>query len=599
MNREQRREMMRKMQSEDLSLEVVHPDAAGIDIGNEVHYVAVPPNRSSEAVLRFGCTTAGLKAMADWLKQCGIRTVAMQSTGVYWVAAFDILEAAGLEVYLVNARETKNLPGRKSDVPESQWLMKLHTYGLLRNSFRPSQEIRTLRTYWRQRNDLVRAAGRHIRRMQKALTQMNLQLANVLSDISGRSGQAIIKAILAGERDAGELAALCDCRVQASQEEVAASLEGNWQDDLLFVLQQEQEGYEFCQKQMAECDRHLQEYLQHRADRSQDASLAVEKRKERRKKKRGNTPQFDLRAALFRMVGTDLTRIDSIDVIGEDHIRPSCGAVVQVRWLFERRTVTFCEENPDVRYWWVNQNQTYRREIDGGYLWSPKRNANGARNPFYEFMRGNAGTQHRIGKTAMLRCQHFGRLCWMDDVHARQSSTERTRTDERSESRRTRRVCGCRGCSEVLVHRAQERRQLLELARAGKIPAYPIGDGQTSALAISTVRSRGGNGKANGLWKKDGREHKASSDTIKCWLLHNERSGCAAQGLCLMSCRLRFEKPLQSVLHSGVPKHPKMHQNCCTAISLSQTTYARLGLFVIGRSSVQVRSSAPGPLLLH
>ena len=135
MNRKQRREMQRKIQSQDLNLEVVHPNAAGIDIGNEVHYVAVPPNRSSEAVRRFGCTTAELRAMADWLKQCGIQTVAMQSTGVYWIAVFDILEEAGLEVYLVNARETKNLPGRKSDVQESQWLMKLHTYGLLRNSF--------------------------------------------------------------------------------------------------------------------------------------------------------------------------------------------------------------------------------------------------------------------------------------------------------------------------------------------------------------------------------------------------------------------------------------------------------------------------------
>jgi transposase len=127
MNRKQRREMQRKIQSQDLNLEVMHPDAAGIDIGNEVHYVAVPPNRSSEAVRRFGCTTAELRAMADWLKQCGIQTVAMQSTGVYWIAVFDILEEAGLEVYLVNARETKNLPGRKSDVQESQWLMKLHT----------------------------------------------------------------------------------------------------------------------------------------------------------------------------------------------------------------------------------------------------------------------------------------------------------------------------------------------------------------------------------------------------------------------------------------------------------------------------------------
>jgi transposase len=348
MNRKQRREIQRKIQSEDLSLEVVHPDAAGIDIGNEVHYVAVPANRSSEPVRRFGCTTAELRAMADWLKQCRIRTVAMQSTGVYWIAVFDILEAAQLEVYLVNARETKNLPGRKSDVQESQWLMKLHTYGLLRNSFRPPQEIRTLRTYWRQRNDLVRAAGRHIQRMQKALTQMNIQLANVLSDISGMSGQAIIKAILAGERDPGELAALCDGRVKASPEEVAASLEGNWQDDLLFVLQQEQEGYEFCQKQMAECDRHLQEYLQHRPDRSQGATLPEEKRKARLKKKKGNSPRFELRAELFRMVGTDLTLIDSIDVMTAMTILSEAGWDMS-KWKTENHFVSWLRLCPDNR----------------------------------------------------------------------------------------------------------------------------------------------------------------------------------------------------------------------------------------------------------
>jgi transposase len=348
MNRRQRREMQRKIQSEDLTLEVVHPDAAGIDIGNEVHYVAVPSNRSSEPVRRFGCTTAELKAMADWLKQCGIRTVAMQSTGVYWIAVYDILEAAGLEVYLVNARETKNLPGRKSDVQESQWLMKLHTYGLLRNSFRPPQEIRTLRTYWRQRNDLVQAAGRHIQRMQKALTQMNIQLANVLSDISGKSGQAIIKTILAGERDPHELAALCDCRVKASEEEVAHSLEGNWQDDLLFVLQQEQEGYEFCQKQMAECDRHLQEYLQHRPDGSQGATLPEETRKGRLKKKKGNSPQFDLRAELFRMVGTDLTLIDSIDVMTATTILSEAGWDMS-KWKTENHFVSWLRLCPDNR----------------------------------------------------------------------------------------------------------------------------------------------------------------------------------------------------------------------------------------------------------
>src|SRR6266851_9469055 len=346
MNRKQRRETMRKIQAADLSLEVVHPDAAGIDIGNESHYVAVPPTRDNESVRRFGCTTAELKEMADWLKQCGIRTVAMQSTGVYWIAVYDMLEEAGLEVYLVNARETKNLPGRKSDVPESQWLMKLHTYGLLRNSFRPSQEVRTMRTYWRQRNDLVRAAGRHIQRMQKALTQMNIQLANVLSDVSGMTGQAIIKAILAGARDPHVLAAFRDHRVKASEEEIARSLEGNWQEDLLFVLKQEQAGYEFCQKQMTECDRQIEQYLQQREDRSRGASLPEEKRKERLKKKKGNKPQFDLRAELFRISGTDLTRIDGIDVMTAMTIL-SEGGWDMSKWKTEHHFVSWLRLCPD------------------------------------------------------------------------------------------------------------------------------------------------------------------------------------------------------------------------------------------------------------
>jgi transposase len=348
MNRKQRREMTRKIQSEDIRLEVIHPDAAGIDIGNESHYVAVPPAWDSEPVRRFGCTTAELKAMANWLKQCGIRTVAMQSTGVYWIAVYDILEQAGLEVYLVNARDTKNLPGRKSDVQESQWLMKLHTYGLLRNSFRPSQEIRTMRTYWRQRNDLVQSAGRHIQRIQKAMTQMNIQLANVLSDVSGVTGQAIIKAILAGERDPHVLAAFRDPRVKASKDEIARSLEGNWQEDLLFVLQQEQDGYEFCQKQMAECDQRLEQYLQQRKDRSAGANLPEEKRKERLKKKKGNTPRFDLRTGLFRMTGTDLTRIDGVDVMTTMTILSEAGWDMS-KWETEDHFVSWLRLCPDNR----------------------------------------------------------------------------------------------------------------------------------------------------------------------------------------------------------------------------------------------------------
>jgi len=347
MNRKQRRELTRTIKSEEISLEVVHPDAAGIDIGNEVHYVSVPPSRDNQSVRHFACTTAELKAMAAWLRQCGIRTVAMQSTGVYWIAVFDILEEAGFEVFLVNARDTKNLPGRKSDVQESQWLMKLHTYGLLRNSFRPGQEIRRLRTYWRQRNDLVRSASRYILRMQKALTQMNVQLANVLTDISGMTGQAIIKAILAGERDPRELAAHRDCRVKATAEEIAAHLEGNWQEDLLFVLKQEQDGYEFSQKQMIECDRQIEQYLAKMEDRSQGTDLPVETRKTRlRKAKKGNAPQFELRQELFRMTGTDLTQIDGVDVMTATTILSEVGWDMS-KWRTENHFVSWLRLCPD------------------------------------------------------------------------------------------------------------------------------------------------------------------------------------------------------------------------------------------------------------
>jgi len=233
-------------------------------------------------------------------------------------------------------------------VQESQWLMKLHTYGLLRNSFRPSQEVRTLRTYWRQRNDLVQAAGRHIQRIQKALTQMNIQLANVLSDVSGMTGQAIIKAILSGQRDPHELAAFRDPRVKASAEEIARSLEGNWQEDLLFVLRQEQHGYEFCQKQMAECDQQLQQYFSHSEDRSQGASMPQEKRKERLRKKKGNKPQFELRAELFRITGTDLTRIDGIDVMTAMTILSEAGWDMS-KWKDEDHFVSWLRLCPDNR----------------------------------------------------------------------------------------------------------------------------------------------------------------------------------------------------------------------------------------------------------
>ena len=223
------------------ALDIVHPEAAGIDVGGSEHWVAVSPDRDPEPVRRFGCFTADLREMARWLLDKGVRSVAMQSTGVYWMPVFEVLEQHGLEVYLVNARHTKNLPGRKSDVQECQWLLKLHAFGLLNNSFQPTNEIRIARTLWRHRGNLVAEAGSAIQRMQKVLTEMNIQLGNVLSDLSGVSGMKIIGAILEGERDPWELAALARPEVKATPEDIAKSLEGNWREELLFVLEQEVE----------------------------------------------------------------------------------------------------------------------------------------------------------------------------------------------------------------------------------------------------------------------------------------------------------------------------------------------------------------------
>ena len=226
LNRKQRRVLERQVAAADPGLTIVHTNAGGIDVGNESHYVAVPSDRDPNPVREFGCWTAALNEMAEWFKSCRIDTVAMQATGVYWIALYDVLEQHGIRVVLANGRHTKNVPGRKTDVQECQWLMKLHTYGLLRDSFRLAQEMESVRTIWRLRDRHVKEAGRAVQHMQKALTKMNIQLANVLSDLNGVSGQEIIAAILQGERDPWKLADLKDYRVRASREEVARSLKG-------------------------------------------------------------------------------------------------------------------------------------------------------------------------------------------------------------------------------------------------------------------------------------------------------------------------------------------------------------------------------------
>jgi transposase len=213
-------------------------DAAGIDVGNAQHWVAVPAGRDTVSVRMFSCFTADLHALANWLMKCGIKTVAMESTGVYWIALYEILESRGFQVCVVNARQAKNLPGRKTDVKDCQWLQQLHTYGLLTASFRPQAEIIILRRYLRHRETLVQEAATCIQRIQKALTEMNLQLANVISDISGATGLRILHAIVEGERDPQRLATLRDWRIKATPEEVANSLLGNWRDELIFIVEE-------------------------------------------------------------------------------------------------------------------------------------------------------------------------------------------------------------------------------------------------------------------------------------------------------------------------------------------------------------------------
>jgi transposase len=357
-NRKQRKELARQLRSADPGLEVVHPRAAGIDVGNDTHYAAVRPDQDAEPVRRFECFTADLHRLADWLEACGVETVAMQSTGVYWIPLYEILEERGFEVYLVNARHTKNLPGRKSDVQESQWLLKLHTYGLLNNSFQPTAEIRVARTYWRQRSEHVRGASTCIQRMQKALTQMNVQLANVISDLSGLTGQTIVRAILAGERDPKKLAELSHRQIRASREEIAKSLEGNWRLELLFVLKQEVEMYDTYQQRIAECDRELEAHLKSFADKANskeeqsgpESNQRQGKVGQNRNAKRahGNAPRFDLRGELWRVSGVDLTRIDGIHVLVAQTVISEVGLDMS-RWDTEAHFASWLGLCPDNR----------------------------------------------------------------------------------------------------------------------------------------------------------------------------------------------------------------------------------------------------------
>ena len=292
-------------------LDRINPHVAGIDCGAAHHYVAVPPDRSPTPVQSFPTFTGDLRRLAEWLVACGVTSVAMEATGVYWIPIYDLLEARGLEVLLVNARHIKHVPGRKSDVSDCEWLRDLHSVGLLRGSFRPTAGVVSLRTYLRHRHSLVESAGICIQRMQKALVQMNVQLPRVVSDITGVTGLKILRDIVAGRHDPEQLAQHRDYRCRATPAAIVAALTGHYQREHVFVLQQNLELFDAYQRQLAACDRAIEAQLQ-ALNATQPMPTPIPAPRVRRRPI-DNDPTFDMRTPLHQLTGgVDLTQIDGI-----------------------------------------------------------------------------------------------------------------------------------------------------------------------------------------------------------------------------------------------------------------------------------------------
>jgi transposase len=302
----------RAPRTQPVPLAVQHPDAAGIDVHSDMHMVCVPADRDPEPVRRFDANTCDLEAIAGWLKQCGVTTVALESTGVYWIPLAELLEARGFEVWLVEPGQLSHCGARpKTDVLDCQWIQRLHSYGLLRPSFRPPESVLALRGYWRQRQMQIRYAASHVQHMQKALEQMNVKLTEVLADITGLTGRRIIEAILKGERDPSKLAALRDVKCKNDAVTIAKALEGTWRPEHLFALRQAYDLYQFHHQQIAQCDAMIKAELAELPDRTGGRPFTA---KQPRCGRKANDLNFDACGPLFKALGVDLTEIEGIDV---------------------------------------------------------------------------------------------------------------------------------------------------------------------------------------------------------------------------------------------------------------------------------------------
>src|ERR1700733_12054499 len=370
----------------------IRANAAGMDIGAEEIWVDVG-NKDVEGVRRFGTFTADLNEMAEWLKQCGIETVAMESTGVYWIAPFQILEGKGIEVFLVNARFVKNVQGRKSDMLDCQWIRLLHSYGLLPKSFRPAAQIAVLRSYLRHRQTLIQYAASHIQHVQKALTQMNVQIHHVISDITGSTGMRIIRAIVEGKRDPKQLAAMRDVRTKATEETIAKALEGGYRVEHVFVLKQSFELFDSYQKQTQDCDQQIAAHLGTLETKTNPAELKAPRRE---KKKRRNQSAFNIREQAFRISGADLTQIDGISESAALALIAEIG-VDMSPWKSEKQFASWLALSPN-------------HKISGGKILkrSTRKTANRARDLLRLCAQGLMNSKSAMGAYCRRMCGRLG-----------------------------------------------------------------------------------------------------------------------------------------------------------------------------------------------
>ncbi len=354
------RDNSQRSKPQDLLKEMpqVRRDAAGIDLGSRSHWVAVPADRDAEPIREFSSLTEGLGKLADWLKSCAIKTVAMEATGVYWIPTFDLLEERGFEVHLINAKHLKNVPGRKSDVLDCQWIQQLHSFGLLRGSFRPTKEILELRAYVRQRDRLVRDAAEQVQYMQKALLEMNVQLHHMVSDLTGVTGMGIVRAIVAGERDGNKLAELRDPRCRESKASIAASLQGTYKSEHLFVLEQALKTYDLHQELLKSCDERIEgKLVELEALVKGPVEPCPPQRHDSPKK---NQPKFEIQSPLHRICNNfDMTQIHGIAPATALHIAAEIGTDMS-RWPTEKHFTSWLNLAPGTR-------------ITGGKLLSARR----------------------------------------------------------------------------------------------------------------------------------------------------------------------------------------------------------------------------------